>query len=654
MTGIKLDTFGGKAPKIFARLLPTDMAQVATNVDLDSGRLEALKGNLSASISPVASYSISSSTKTLFKYSTVWIGSDEDLDFIRSPIAEDPHNRIYVTGIGGTGGHPKMTTAAIVGAGTYYRLGIPTPVQFAGAPTMSPTTSANVSTEEPTSVSYIYTYVSAYGEEGPPITALVSHILEKRSDQTVTVTFPTVVATEGNITLKRLYRTDVTGTFRFVADVSGASYVDNVAEAQLGEAISVTNHEGPPNGVTSDHPDGSMQGLISMPNGIVAGFTGQTVCFSEAFLPHAFPKANQLTMKSDIVAIAPMTNGLLVLTKEKPAMIQGLDPRSMSMTEIDSTLSCVSKNSVVDMGSVVMYASPDGLVLASETGLKLITESILTRDQWQALDPSTIRAYQFEGQYIAFYNDGSEQKGFVFDPRAGKNGYTKLDFYATAGYNDLENDELYLVVGGSVVKYRQGTNLSYTWKSKKFFQEKPVNLSIAKVDIEEDLTNTTYTVTVVNSGGNKFALDGTTAPTLSLIRGRTYIFNQVDNTNSNHPIAFRKSDDSSYTDGVTSTGTPGSSGAQTTFIVPLDAPDTLKYYCTVHGNGMGNSITVSSFATMKLYADGVLKHTQNVNDDDLFPLPSGYKAKEYEIELSSSYPINSVCAYESAMEIGRA
>ena len=57
---------------------------------------------------------------------------------------------------------------------------------------------------------------------------------------------------------------------------------------------------------------------------------------------------------------------------------------------------------------------------------------------------------------------------------------------------------------------------------------------------------------------------------------------------------------------------------------------------------------------MKLYADGVLKHTQNVNDDDLFPLPSGYKAKEYEIELSSSYPINSVCAYESAMEIGRA
>ena len=57
-------------------------------------------------------------------------------------------------------------------------------------------------------------------------------------------------------------------------------------------------------------------------------------------------------------------------------------------------------------------------------------------------------------------------------------------------------------------------------------------------------------------------------------------------------MALRKTDDTSYTSGVTITGTPGSSGAKTPFVVPNDAPASLKYYCTVHGNGMGNTITI--------------------------------------------------------------
>ncbi len=104
----------------------------------------------------------------------------------------------------------------------------------------------------------------------------------------------------------------------------------------------------------------------------------------------------------------------------------------------------------------------------------------------------------------------------------------------------------------------------------------------------------TYTVTVVNPGsGNVFALDGVNAPTIELFRGNTYVFDQSDNSNTGHPIAFKDSGGSSYTDGVTSTGTPGSSGAKTTFVVPSNAPSSLRYYCTVHGNGMGNTITVT-------------------------------------------------------------
>ena len=106
-------------------------------------------------------------------------------------------------------------------------------------------------------------------------------------------------------------------------------------------------------------------------------------------------------------------------------------------------------------------------------------------------------------------------------------------------------------------------------------------------------STTTFTVTVVNSGGNKFALNGNTAPTIQLVRGTTYTFDLSDSSNAGHPLAF-KSGNNSYTTGVTSTGTPGQSGASVTFAVPSSAPAIgLRYYCTVHGNAMGNTITTS-------------------------------------------------------------
>ena len=101
---------------------------------------------------------------------------------------------------------------------------------------------------------------------------------------------------------------------------------------------------------------------------------------------------------------------------------------------------------------------------------------------------------------------------------------------------------------------------------------------------------TTYTVTVASG---VFYIDGVSAPTLNIIRGYTYIFNQADNTNNNHPLAFKDASGNAYTTGVTVNGTAGQAGANVTFVVPSNAPASLRYYCTVHGNGMGNTIAVS-------------------------------------------------------------
>ena len=546
MTGFRLRTFGGKAPKVFARLLPEDMAQVATNVRLDSGRLEPWKGNATATITPVNSYAISASTKTLFKFNdSIWIGRNEDANFVRSPLSEDAYERIYVSGIGGGSGYPRMTTSSIVGNGTFYRLGIPKALNITTVAT--DTATAKQDEEIPQSRAYVYTYVSAYGEEGQPCEALTSQIVDVYSDQNVVLTLPAAVSGNHNLSKKRIYRTDTGGTFRFVADVTLAttSYTDSKTDSQLGEAITSQNFDPPPDEVSADHPDGPLQGLVAMPNGVFAGFAGRTVCFSEAFLPHAFPDEYKLGVKSDIVALAPLQTGLLILTKEKPYMASGLDPATMALTEIDSNHSCVSKRSVVDMGSSVMYASPDGLVMATDRGLNLVTEDLLTRDQWQDFVPSSIVGFMWEGHYIGFYDTGSTQKGFIFDPRGNKNSLTDLDFHATAGFNELEEDVLYLVVGGAVKKFASGSALSYTWKSRKFYNSRPINPGVAKV--------------------------------------------QADS----------------------------------------------------YGSGI----------TFKLYADGSLKHTETVTSDAVFRLPSGYKAKEFEVEISGSDAVNEICVYESAGEI---
>tara|TARA_B100000214_G_scaffold264039_1_gene195413 strand:- start:2073 stop:4523 length:2451 start_codon:yes stop_codon:yes gene_type:complete len=121
----------------------------------------------------------------------------------------------------------------------------------------------------------------------------------------------------------------------------------------------------------------------------------------------------------------------------------------------------------------------------------------------------------------------------------------------------------------------------------------------------------TYTVTVANPGsGNVFVLDSSNAPAIEMFRGNTYIFNQNDGTNDGHPLVF-KNGSSAYEVGVTyflnGSATTQSNYVNTTTFnagassgdrkiqieVATTAPSSgLRYYCYIHGNGMGNTITV--------------------------------------------------------------
>ena len=128
----------------------------------------------------------------------------------------------------------------------------------------------------------------------------------------------------------------------------------------------------------------------------------------------------------------------------------------------------------------------------------------------------------------------------------------------------------------------------------------------------------TYTVKVVSDSGNKYRFDdfGTSAVTLDLQEGGTYTFDQSDSSNSGHPFRFSTTSNgthgggSEYTTGVTTTGTPGSSGAKTVITVGSGVA-TLYYYCTQH-SGMGGQANTNSTHGSS-YFDGDIQSTVSAN-----------------------------------------
>ena len=147
---------------------------------------------------------------------------------------------------------------------------------------------------------------------------------------------------------------------------------------------------------------------------------------------------------------------------------------------------------------------------------------------------------------------------------------------------------------------------------------------------------TVYNVTVASGTnqygtGNKYYIEGFAgaSPTLSLVRGTTYRFDQSDPSNATHQLLFSTTPNgvwngggTEYTTGVTKVGTAGTDGAYTQITVADDAP-ALYYYCINH-SGMGgtaippgvSSYTVTPALTSIDEGSSVTINITTVNVDD--------------------------------------
>lgn len=348
---------------------------------------------------------------------------------------------------------------------------------------------------------YAYTWVSAvdgWERESAPSPASAS--LDVFVGQGVRVGRPTETPPP-LVTHWRLYRS-VDGTYLLASPediaLNVTVYDDTTEAAELGDEMPSLTWDAPPDG---------LRGLLSLPNGMMAGFVGQDVYFCEPYRAQAWPFNYVQTVDYPIVGLGRLDTTLVVLTTGVPYVIQGSHPDTLTMVKADIEQACLAKRSIATIDNAVFYAAPDGLMRLTSGGSELVTANLMTRAQWQALAPGDIHAYAHDGKYMAFYGNG-RRGGFVYDTREAQFYFHGIG-QITAGYSDLLEDRLYVAAAGGLVlaPWGEGAPCTGVWQSKRFSYSQITGFSCVQLEAERYPTETPIRLEVIADGTVVFSRD---------------------------------------------------------------------------------------------------------------------------------------------------
>lgn len=487
MTRLVISGFSGANLALKPRQLPDAVGVIAQNMKRTRGDLRPWLTTLN-----VATVPVSPQRKTIYRMgrdtvsdTNYWLSWSTVVDCIRHFNAADTTERTIFTG----SGTPKWTNNVIGLAGAPY----PTATRELGVPPPATTHTVTINTDGPSGtaedVFTVVTFVNDLGEEGSPgpvsakVTVKPGAILNVSS-------LPAAPAGAYGITAQRIYATkvgDSSTDFFFAKEVPIATASTTIDLGALNDALTTTDYDMPPAGGHS---------LVELWNGMAAMLTGKAVRFCEAFFVYAWPQGYEMPVGDTPVGLGVFDQNLLVLTTGRPYLITGQTPDAMSLAPIPLLQACIAKQSIVSTGHEVVWASPDGLFAVGSAGPRNLLAGVMTRDDWQALNPSSIVGVVHEGMYLGFYNDGSK-KGFIVDP-SNPGGITFLTTGYDAVFRDTVNDHLYVLAGANVAKFDAGASaMTATFKSKVFHFPQATLFTAAKV-----IADTFDTVTI------KFYADG--------------------------------------------------------------------------------------------------------------------------------------------------
>ena len=506
MVAVRQSPFGGMVPAVDDRLLPVINGALSQDTWLYSGTavglpqpklLYTLVNNTAGRV-----YRLPTDfTDALHLVNSSWMEFvSADTDVVRSQVVGDTYNRFYwvspYTATLSPPGPRYAPLAKILGdlpaVAHAFVLGIPIPA----APTGSPSGGSG----SLKAVAYVTTWVSAYGEEGPPSVPLF--IPSMYINGTVVLTLsaydPNDLGTNRNLATTRIYRTvvgtDGTTSFFFVAQVpiTTTSYTDNCAVntdqiVALNQILASTTWTAPPS---------DLQGWVSLSNGMVVGFRNNELWFCEPFRMHAWPAQYTLVTEYPIVGLGVANQTLVVATQGFVYTATGIAPSSMLLTKLPGLFPCTSRGSIVSTGIGVYFSAPQGLVLVGPGGLVIATKELIRKDEWNALVPtSTLRAAGLGSAYFGFgqaklgvFDTGSfytgaftqqdlgdGRRGVLIDPTSATVAFNLLTSPINPVINvinDAWSAETFIIRNGQVLWLDIGDTLqpknSFKWRSKVF------------------------------------------------------------------------------------------------------------------------------------------------------------------------------------------
>lgn len=471
---LSINAFSGETPRLSPRLIPQNAATVARNCVLIDGDIAPVRRPLVVRTAGV-------DTVSFQKFDQTWLEWDRAFQAVPAPVAR---NRLYATG---ADGGPKL----IVDGSVVFDLKLPGP----GSAIAASVIGTPVPETQETYV-YTYTYVTAYDEESEP--APVSNEVLRSPGMDVTLadivlppsspTFPYTNAR--NITRIRLYRSQtstsgVTGFFLF-QEIEFYAFVGPIAGMTTRvDTVEGVPIQGPLPSMAYNMPPDDLKGIISLPNGMLAAYSGKKLYFSEPYVPHAWPEKYILTADYDIMGLGAFGQSVVIATSGMPYVATGLSPETMVLERLEVNLPCVGSRSVVDLGSAVAYASPYGLVVVSSQGASLATKGLMTTDQWAELSPESFIAAQYDGRYIASFSSAGAVRSIIQIDLTGAQPFIS--------YVDLVADDLFFEVGSGLLYIKTGQNiglwhspesepLNARWRSKIFRLTGPVSFGAILVD----------------------------------------------------------------------------------------------------------------------------------------------------------------------------
>ncbi len=491
--------FGGLKPAVSPKLLSGANSQVAHNVTLGDGRLCPLKGPVLAHPGPAGS---------------VWTAPSYD-DHGAPELVVFPDPEVYLPalythcspGLNHTGvfrkGQPPMRRD---------NFGVLSPL----VPT-APTTPLAATDVTPPSVTppdnligpdaraYTYTWVYAHNVESRPAPPVA--VMDTFDGAHWQLTLPPPPPGVLGVRIYRMtYGADSISTpmdqrqmtsYHLVEEIdpSITVWTDTLrqSEMEMGELLTADQ---------CDPPD--MEQVFAIENGMLVGWDGNKVFFSEHGEPWNWPAKYRFEVEDRIIGIAVTGNSVFIGTNGRPYRF---DVGQADGEDAHTPIRVFPYREFAPIQSRYQISSfPWGAVLACDYSLVQMTESslmplirhLVTDEQWRDKWRPGHLSYRDGRLYAAGAKGGlAWMLDLQHDGHVRADTLVTIDLNATRLHYGIDG-ELYFIEGGQVYRWGGGPPLAYHWKSPAYRMRGRTKFAAAKV--EGDFTNGPSTISIIGDG----------------------------------------------------------------------------------------------------------------------------------------------------------